>query len=570
MKRSTLSLAIAAMSASVPLLAATQAEIDAAAQQATELQSQQQQRLEQQRQSLDGAKAPSGLDVDALTSERVELPFAAGECIELDRLKVSGATLLDEWEVEVLEVPFLGKCITADLASSVLASATDFYISRGFITTRAYLPNQDLNDGVLQVYVAEGQVEEKRLMGDAKSMNLATTFLSGAGEPLTIRDLEQAVDQLNAVPGNDVTMSVLPGTQPQTSQVVFQNAGKPGVQGKVLLDNSGSEATGQNGVSVTLKAGNLLELGEVWTLSARESLSESKKDSESYSLDLRVPYGYNTFGAGISKSGYDTVLVFPTTGTELTSEGASDSAYVSANRVVYRDQNSKHSVDLKLKRDSTESYIADTKIDVSSRSVSSLVLSSESVLGFDRSVLVVTPEISLGLHEVDNLPAGVNTPVENPQAEYLRYRLTLDWNQPFTLADNAMRWQSKLRAQHSSEPLYGSQQLIIGGASSVRGFYDVSASGDQGYFWQNSLFLQDSLSLGSTQVGVEYMLGYDIGRVTSVREGVYEGTLQSATLGASFSLAPWSLEINHGIPLSIDGERDKGDEYTRAVIGLDF
>jgi len=549
--------------------AATQEEIDAAAQAADVLSGQEQQRLSVQEEQLEGDKRPSGLD---LTKEQFllsGLKDADGSCIALERIELRGAVVMDEWDLEVFEAQFLGKCIDPALANSVLSAATDYYLTRGFITTRAYLPNQDLKDGVMDVVIAEGVVEDIEVKSD-KPMSISTVFAEDVDRGLNIRDLEQAVDQLNAVPGNDVKMAVKPGEMAQASTVVFENKGSPEFKGRLSTDNSGSESTGERGASLSIQRGNLLGLNEVWSASARQSLGSAEKQSHSYSANVKIPHGYNTYSLGATKGGFNTILTFPVTGTELTSEGANRSTYASATRVLFRDQNSKHSVSLKLQRDSVESYLADTKIDVNTRSLNALTLSGESVLGFGDRVLVVTPEISMGLSEVDNLPQGVNTPLENPQAEYLRYKLSLDWSQPFVVNETNMRWKSRFVGQYADVPLYGSQQIIVGGASSVRGSHDVSIVGDRGYFLQNTVSAFAEYPFGGDTLGVEYFGGYDFGRVWSERPDVYEGNMGAYVLGANFSIAPWSLSLSHSLPGHVSGDLEKGDAFTTATLSLDF
>lgn len=549
--------------------AATQEEIDAAARAADVISGQEQQRLSAQESLLEPEKQPSGVDLTPQQFDVQALKDADGNCIALEQIKVRGAVVMDEWDLEVLEAPFLGKCIDPALASSVLASATDYYLSRGFITSRAYLPNQNLKDGVMDLFIAEGAVEEVVTKGQ-KPIKVATAYEQDVDLGLNIRDLEQAVDQLNAVPGNNVKMSIEPGQLAQTSKVVFENSGKPGVTGRLSTDNTGSESTGQRGASLSIQAGDILGLNEVWSLSARESLGSTEKQSHSYSASLKIPHGYNTYSFGMTKGGFNTLLTFPTTGTQITSEGANESKYASASRVLFRDQDSKHSVSLTFKRDSVESYLADTKIDVNTRSLNSLSLSGESVLGIEKSVLVVTPEIAMGLSEVDNLPDGVNTPLENPQAEYLRYKLTLDWSQPFQLNQTNMRWKSRLVSQYADSSLYGSQQIIVGGASSVRGSHDISIVGDRGYYLQNTLSAFAEHSLGKYPMNAEYFVGYDFGEVWSERPDVYEGDMGAYVVGANLSLSPWTLSITHSIPEHVSGDKDKGDAFTSATLGLDF
>lgn len=550
--------------------AVTQQEIDAAARDADKFTGQQQQRLDVEKELLEGPKKPSGVDLKKRPALPVDPKELDSACVALKRINVKGSNLIDEWELEVFEAPFLGKCITPELASNVLASATDFYLTRGFITSRAYLPNQNLKQGVLEVLIAEGKVSDV-IVHSGSQLNVDSAFAKDEDLGLNIRDLEQAVDQMNAVPGNNVVMAVKPGDEPQSSQVVFENKGKPGLRGWLSLDNAGTEATGKNGASLSLQAGDLLNLNDVWSLSVRHSIGSAAKSNKSVNLDVKIPDSYNSYSFGYTKGGFDTVLNFPMTGAELTNEGANESVSVSFDRVVHRDQSSKHSVGLKLKRDSVESFIADTRIDVNSRSLNSLVFSTESVLAFDRNVLIVNPDISAGLIEVDNLPKGVNTPVENPQAEYLRYKISVDWIQPITFNNNQLRWKSKWVGQYASMPLYASQQLILGGASSVRGSYGVSIVGDSGYFWQNTLSLYKKLQLSAQTLNVEYSIGYDFGRVWSARSQAYEGGIKAAVVGASINTGgPWSLSLMHSLPLSVDGGIDKADPHTSATLSVEF
>ena len=208
---------------------------------------------------------------------------------------------------------------------------------------------------------------------------------------------------------------------------------------------------------------------------------------------------------------------------------------------------------------------------MNSRTLDALVLSSESVLGFDRNVFIVTPEISVGLSEVNNLPVGVNTPLENPQSEYLRYKLSLDWSQPFTLNQQSWRWKSKFVGQYAEVPLYASQQLIVGGASSVRGSHAVSITGDRGFYWQNTLSLDAKHQFISTAIKAEYSLGYDFGRVRANRALASESRIEAVVLGASFSAGgPWSLALTHAVPVSVKGVDSKGEKHTSAVLSLDF
>lgn len=546
--------------------AATQDQIDAANQQAQEIFTRTEQDIEQQRERISPQELPSGVDLTDQLPDAPALPIAAGECIELEALEMPGATLLDEWELEVLEVPFLGQCLSTELVTGVLTAATDFYISRGFVTSRAYLPNQNLRDGTLTIQIAEGQVAEVKINGTITTSN---TYPKVDGEALSIRDLEQAVDQLNAVPGRSVTMSIEPGEKPDESIVAFNNTSAARATGQISIDNSGSQSTGENIVSLSVKAGNIFNQNEVWTLAARSSKQSDAEDTLGYDVDVKFPAGYSTYGVGVKHSQYETLLNFPATNTVLNSQGNTETVFVSASRVLYRDQDSKHSATVKLERVDTESFIGGERIGVSSRGLTGLAVSGNSALTFGNKVLILAPEMMMGLTEVDNLPSGANTPVENPQAEYLRFKMTVDYSQPITGFYAPLTFKSKFSAQYAEEPLYGSQKFSVGGAGSVRGFKGTSISGERGYFVQNSLITSKPISLGSTTINTSTTLGYDWGSVGSPVDGAYRGSMSGWTLGTLFSLTPFSIGIDMFKPLTLDG-RDKGHTQTTARASVSF
>ncbi len=74
--------------------------------------------------------------------------------------------------------PFIAQCLTASDLNRLLSDITHAYLKRGYVTTRAYLPPQDLQDGVLQIQVIEGRLES--IDGGDLSSALETSMSSPA------------------------------------------------------------------------------------------------------------------------------------------------------------------------------------------------------------------------------------------------------------------------------------------------------------------------------------------------------------------------------------------------------
>src|SRR5690606_23498472 len=86
-------------------------------------------------------------------------PVADEQCFQIARIQLQGAELFAEAEQRALLEPFEGQCLGASRLNELLKAITQRYIDRGYVTSRAYLPQQDLADGELDVLVVEGTLE---------------------------------------------------------------------------------------------------------------------------------------------------------------------------------------------------------------------------------------------------------------------------------------------------------------------------------------------------------------------------------------------------------------------------
>lgn len=93
------------------------------------------------------------------------------------------------------------------------------------MTSRAYLPQQDMSKGHLQVLVVEGKLEGLKGADNSKltDRELAMAFPGKSGEILNLREIEQAVDQLNRLPSNQAQMELTPGEAVGGSSVLVKN-----------------------------------------------------------------------------------------------------------------------------------------------------------------------------------------------------------------------------------------------------------------------------------------------------------------------------------------------------------
>ena len=508
-----------------------------------------QERLKFEQERAQRLQAPSGVDLKAVMPRLGTSP-AKGNCNNVVSIDIVGADLLDADDKNALTRGLAGHCMGATDIEKLMGDVTRHYIERGFITTRAYLPAQDLSSGKLQLLVVEGRIESLRVEGDPdKRINLSLALPARAGDLLNMRDLEQAIDQINSVSANKVKLDLMPGSKPGQTVVVFRNKAANAVTFEGSLDNQGSEATGKNSVSGTLTLGGLLGMNENLALTYHTSSPRtSQAGNESISLGLSIPNGYGTYGVSTSEANYSTGLKTPG-GRALVAFGKSTSWNLTAERVVARDQDSRHAMVATLGTVDTKNYIdmgsiGTIYVNPTSRRATSLAAGLKSTMLVAGGNLSLRPELALGLNEMSNLPAGVNAQSNGPQAEFTKATLDVSFEKHFDVFKQDFSWNTTFKGQYSADQLLSAQQILIGGIGSVRGYVTNSLSGDSGYYWRNELGLNQKLQLGDTRVSTKTYIGYDIGSVSGNAVGAVSGQLGGVVLGFNAQFKAANVELS--------------------------
>lgn len=92
-----------------------------------------------------------------------EIPVAGS--ITVNRFEVLGNTVFHNDEISQILKPFTKRPISFSELLQARTLITDLYVSRGFITSGAFIPTQNLQGGLVQIQVIEGSLEEIRVIG---------------------------------------------------------------------------------------------------------------------------------------------------------------------------------------------------------------------------------------------------------------------------------------------------------------------------------------------------------------------------------------------------------------------
>lgn len=480
-----------------------------------------------------------------------------GICFDIDRIDLEGVTLLDAETTEPLLAGYTRKCLGRKEINALLAALTQAYVDRGYVTTRVYIPPQNLSTKVLKLLVIEGRIERLYMNQDAEAdrRRASAAFPTAPGDKLRLQDLEQGLDQLNRVPSSNATLRLEPGTEPGDTVVAIQDQVQNPYRAYIAYDNYGQDRTGKRRISVGGEADNVFSLNDTWALVYAGSL-----DTNAIAGNGSVGLGYWTLGLSGSYSEFQQQL---TPDAELF--GRSSVLGFSADRVLYRSQTTKSSAVFLLDRKWFHRYVNDVALIPQNLSV--VHAGGRSQIRSPDGILFLDGSLAFGLTALGATEDPANLPSDFPRAQFTKFEVGLTWLGRI----DKFPLRLSLRGQYSVDALYSSEQIVLGGFYTVRGYNESVAFGDSGWYSRNELAFP--LRPGSIVTDgfdwSQHMQPYffvDGGQVFN-KSGLFEHSLGGTGLGLRIATRPVSVDITAAYPF-IRNSLPRQEFYLRLALQI--
>lgn len=502
------------------------------------------------------------------TTDLPPLPLPAPDredktCHYVSRIVFQGAEHLS-WSVkDKLVSSYQGRCLTLSRINNLVRETTNAYITRGYVTSQAWLPEQDIAGGELTVSVSEGRVEDIRLDGQ-ETLALKMVLPGMVGNVLNLRDIEQGMEQLNRQPSQQVAIDIQPGKRSGHSSVVLRRTStRLPVSVSFGTDNGGQKSTGTGQMNASVVLDNPLRLADQWSLSAsRDDGFHHDRRSRSLNGGVSVPYGYWLFSYQAAWN--DFYQHIPIQDTRYRYAGNAVVQRLGVNRTLLRDGRQKLALDIGVSRRRTENRLAGQRLTNSSVTVASL----STGLNYSRTLgggyLTLNPTVSHGLRGLGATrddPAAPNA----ARSEFRKFNLSASYFYPLT---SSLYYLTSAYGQASADNLYSGERISVGGQYSVRGFKEQYLTGNRGAYWRNELNWQ----LGAVPVVGEVSLtgALDGGWLHSEMHQVDGGSVMGTSLGLAMNNRWFSQSFNVGKPLAFPAslQPDRWVAYWQATVTL--
>ncbi len=496
-----------------------------------------------------------------------------GQCQTITQVFLYGADHFPERKRKKIYTPYLGRCLDNDGIGKLARSVQEWYLQAGYITTRVNLKQRQssLDRGNLEMWVIEGRIG-RFILGENTAFDesrIKAAFPVTSGDVLNIHDLDQGIEQLNRLFSQSFRMQIRPGERPGFSDIFLIEYSNNNTLIKPIkshpkfgrrqigyqYNNGGIDATGLHLHNLNFKRENLFGVNDVMSLGWQRGSPylPKQKENEVVKFDISVPSGYWLYKLNYYSGRTDRTV--PGTPSQFQSRGDTATTRLSANKVIYRDKQSKLEGFGNFELSDRRNYINDTLVQVSSRLISSVNVGLVYTRYFAQSTFIVSPTISQGVPWFGALGDTPGKAASDPHAEYTKLALYSFYKRPISITKNQdVTYEATLSAQYSPLALYGEKQFVIGGEYSVRGFKENVLSDDSGWSVRNDLVFpvgQWTLKAhkSSRIAPLNLKLFADVGKTYSV-SGIPAETLAGWGYGMDYHYRWFEFYFNRAISLN--------------------
>ena len=178
--------------------------------------------------------------------------------------------------------------ITLGQIETVANTITHFYRERGFVLAKAYIPKQQVRDGIVNLTVLLGMLGDVQVSGNKRysTKKLTSVFDDMMGKPVTNTAIEEKLFLINDYPGIFVDGYFEPGTQVGDTRLNINVKDESRYNADVRIDDHGASDTGLYRFYADVQLNNPLGLAD--KLRASVLTASHPSNTDYWQLDYQM------------------------------------------------------------------------------------------------------------------------------------------------------------------------------------------------------------------------------------------------------------------------------------------
>lgn len=470
----------------------------------------------------------------------------------IETIAVLGSTQFSEADFRTILEPLEGKQVTRRELLEAVKQITQLYLDAGYLTSRAVLVEDSLGTNQVEIQVLEGRLAEIEIEGTERlNPNYLRSRLALASQPiLNTGRLEDQLRLLRSNPLIDtVEASLRAGENLQESILVVRvQETDPWFQ-SVAFDNYSPPSVGSENATLTVGHRNLTGNGDAIQASYSRTIPGG---AEQLNLDYLLPINARNGTIQISTD-FGRNEVIENEFEDLNIEGDFDLVEVNYRQPFVRTTREEFALSLGLTYQQGETFLLGEPTPFSIGANDGI--SRTSVISFGQDYLkrgesgawAARSRFSFGTTFFD----ATQNEGDIPDGQFISWLGQIQRVQILS-ENNLLIIQADL--QLASDELLPSQQFVIGGGQSIRGYRQNILAGDQGI----RLSVEDQITLERNNAGepiLKLAPFFDIGAVINTDSNpnsINQEQTVIAGLGVGVLWNPISnlnIRLDYGLPL---------------------
>ena len=405
---------------------------------------------------------------------------------------------------------YINKELGASDIKNILMELTNKIVLKGYSTSSVGIRKNDLSTGILDLEIVAGKIEAVVFNEEDNLDKIKKFFLFSFKENdiLNIRNIDTTSENFNYLQANNISIEILPGTKENYSIIKATNIMKDKFTIGLTTNNHGEnyqDAFWRGGTYFNIDSplgigdnfyfsytsvhkkdpdrswkdvpdvpspGEILPIGPKGYDPSKGETLPNKRRLDMFNLRYTTKFRNNTLKFTFSKTLKDTSFYAFNTVYDLKS--SNDSFALDLERIIWRNQKSKLSLDLGIKTKHSQNYLEratlyDRRLTIGNIGLNYTTTVMKGILGLN--LIYERGLTDFGAERDTN---KIDT---TPKAQFKKYDFSTTYYKPLT---ERIVSRTNLISSYSSDVLYPSEKQSVGGLGSVPGYHRKdNLSGDK-------------------------------------------------------------------------------------------
>jgi hemolysin activation/secretion protein len=400
---------------------------------------------------------------------------------------VIGSTVFSDAEIAEVTAPYTHRTLLTEDLERLRLALTLLYINKGYLTSGAIIPDQDVASGVITVQIIEGKLTRIDVEGNRwfRSSYLSDRISLGSRTPVTLDPLQEQLQLLQQDRRIErVNAELRPGDQRGDSVLHVRVKDKNPFHASIEVNNYQTPLVGEIRGIGTLTHDNLTGHGDPLRLSYGQSSGAYPIVDASYALPLNrygttfSPY-YRRYDFRLIEQPFDPLNI--KTNTEIIGMSLRHPIYKTVTDEVALSVIGEHLFTQSFLFDGTPSEMT---LNVfpgfqnGAATVSALRFAQDWTHRTLDTVLAVRSRFTVGL---DVLSATINVNPDTPDGQFFSWLGQVQAIKQFGENLLGMQLLGRMDLQLTDSPLFPLEQVALGGRYTVRGYREVTILRDKSF-----------------------------------------------------------------------------------------